>query len=88
MTIDPDVDAYFENATDWPDEQRSLREILRRTPLVEAYKWKQPVYTHHGANLVTIWAFKDGCGLGFFKACCCPIRTAFSSRSERTAGRP
>lgn len=67
MTTDPDVDAYFDKATDWADEQRTLREILRRTPLVEAFKWKQPVYTHHGANLVTIWAFKDGCGLGFFK---------------------
>lgn len=67
MTTNPDVDAYFDNATEWPYEQRTLREILRRTPLVEAYKWKQPVYTHDNANLVTIWAFKDGCGLGFFK---------------------
>ena len=67
VTTDPDVDAYFDVATEWPDEQRTLREILRRTPLVEAYKWKQPVYTHDNANLVTIWAFKDGCGLGFFK---------------------
>ncbi len=67
MTPDPNVEAYFAEAADWPDEQRKLREILQRTPLVEAYKWKQPVYTHENANLVTIWAFKDGCGLGFFK---------------------
>ena len=67
MTTDPDVDGYFDDATEWPDEQRTLRKILRGTPLVEAYKWKQPVYTHGNANLVTIWAFKDGCGLGFFK---------------------
>ena len=67
MTTDPDVDAYFDAATDWAAEQRALRQILRRTPLAEAYKWKQPVYTHDGANLVTIWAFKDGCGLGFFR---------------------
>jgi uncharacterized protein YdeI (YjbR/CyaY-like superfamily) len=62
-----EVEAYFEAATAWPAEQRTLRAILQRTPLVEAYKWKQPVYTHGGANLVTIWAFSDGCGLGFFK---------------------
>jgi uncharacterized protein YdeI (YjbR/CyaY-like superfamily) len=67
MTTDPAVDAFFDEATEWPDEQRALREILRRTPLVEAYKWKRPVYTHNNANLVTIWAFKDGCGLGFFR---------------------
>ena len=67
MTTNPEVDAYFEAATAWPAEQRALRAILRRSPLVETFKWKQPVYTHDGANLVTIWAFKDGCGLGFFK---------------------
>lgn len=67
MTTDPQVDAYFQAATAWPAEQRTLRTILRRTPLVETCKWKQPVYTHRGANLVTIWAFKDSCGLGFFK---------------------
>lgn len=67
VTTDPDVDAFFEAATDWAEEQRTLRAILRRTPLVESYKWKRPVYTHDNANLVTIWAFKDGCGLGFFK---------------------
>ncbi|MEM7286987.1 MAG: YdeI/OmpD-associated family protein [Actinomycetota bacterium] len=67
MTTNPEVDGYFATATAWPAEQRALRVILQRTPLVETWKWKQPVYTHDGANLVTIWAFQDSCGLGFFK---------------------
>lgn len=67
MTTDPEVDAYFDGAIEWPAEQRALRAILRRTPLTETYKWRQPVYTHHDVNLVTIWAFRDSCGLGFFK---------------------
>ena len=62
-----EIDAHFADLELWADEQRLLREILGRTPLVEAWKWRQPVFTHEGANLVTIWAFASNCGLGFFK---------------------
>ena len=45
----------------------ALRALLLDMPLVETFKWRQPVYTSDGANITIIWAFKESCGLGFFK---------------------
>lgn len=60
-------DVYYGGQTAWAEEQRALRAILLTTPLVEAFKWRSPVYTWEGANVAIVWAFRDRCGLGFFK---------------------
>ena len=64
---DPKVDAYFDEARQWPAELQRLRGILAGTPLGEAFKWRQPCYTYDGANVLILGEFKDGCRVTFFK---------------------
>ena len=61
------VGVFIEKAELWQPELAALRAILLDTELVEAFKWRQPVYTFDGHNVAILWAFKDNCGLGFFK---------------------
>ncbi len=61
------IDVFISKARIWQDELAALRAILLDTGLTEAFKWRQPVYTFDGANVAILWAFKDNCGLGFFK---------------------
>lgn len=61
------IDVFISKARLWQDELAALRAILLDTPLTETFKWRQPVYTHDGGNVAILWAFKDSCGLGFFK---------------------
>jgi uncharacterized protein YdeI (YjbR/CyaY-like superfamily) len=63
----PEVDDYFETATQWPAELQQVRKLLAGTTLVEDYKWRQPCYTHEGANVLILGTFKDGCRVTFFK---------------------
>ena len=65
--IDPRVQAFFERADAWRAELGALRCILLDTPLDETFKWRSPCYTHEGANVATIWGFRDRCALSFFK---------------------
>ncbi|MEL7435257.1 MAG: YdeI/OmpD-associated family protein [Chloroflexota bacterium] len=48
-------------------ELKALREILLGSDLVEEIKWSVPCYTHDGANVLLLTAFKDYCCLSFFK---------------------
>ncbi|NND19076.1 MAG: hypothetical protein HKN98_10910 [Silicimonas sp.] len=61
------VGVFVSKADRWQDELAALRSILLDTDLTETFKWRQPVYTWRGANVAILWAFKDNCGLGFFK---------------------
>lgn len=61
------IDVFIEKAERWQDELRALRAILLSSPLDEAFKWRQPVYTLQDANVAILWAFKDNVGVGFFK---------------------
>ena len=65
--MDRRVTVFIDKAKRWPAELTALRAILLDTDLDEAFKWRQPVYTFDGANVAILWAFKDNCGLGFFK---------------------
>ncbi len=51
----------------WPGELRELRRIVLACGLNEEVKWGVPVYTHNGANVCTVSAFKDYACLSFFK---------------------
>ncbi|WJS86594.1 YdeI/OmpD-associated family protein [Paracoccus sp. TOH] len=63
----PEVDALFDELTDWRQELEALRAILLASPLTEEFKWRSPVYTWDGHNVAIIWGFKDRATLGFFK---------------------
>ena len=59
------VDDYIENAAQWQDELKRLREILQSTELTEEVKWGGPCYTYDGKNVVGIGGFKSYFGLWF-----------------------
>lgn len=62
-----EVDAYLQEAADWREELFLLRSIALECGLTEEFKWKQPCYTHDGANVVILARLKECCTLGFFK---------------------
>ena len=61
------VDNYLADASQWQDELRQLREILRSTKLTEEVKWGGPCYTYEGRNIVGLGGFKSYFGLWFFQ---------------------
>lgn len=65
--MNPNVDEYLKNAKLWREEIAELRAIVLSSGLKEDWKWRAPCYTHAGANIAMIGAFKDNCVLSFFK---------------------
>lgn len=61
------VGVFISRAKLWQRELAALRAVLLDMPLTETFKWRQPVYTFDSRNVAILWAFKDSCGLGFFK---------------------
>ena len=51
----------------WIPELNALRSIVLSCGLEEERKWGVPCYTHKGANVAVVAAFKDYCSLSFFK---------------------
>ncbi len=65
--INPEVDAFFDNAKEWQKEMQYLRMIALDCGLTEALKWRQPCYTFEGCNIVIVSSFKDACVMSFLK---------------------
>lgn len=65
--MNPEVDAYLSELTQWRDESEKLRKIILSTELTEELKWGKPCYKYGNTNLVIIQGFKDYCALLFFK---------------------
>jgi uncharacterized protein YdeI (YjbR/CyaY-like superfamily) len=63
----PGVDWFFDKATQWQPELRTLRDIALNTGLTEELKWGHPCYTDQGANIVLIQGFKAYCAYLFPK---------------------
>jgi uncharacterized protein YdeI (YjbR/CyaY-like superfamily) len=61
------ADEFFQNACLWRDELLSLRKLILAAGLKEGVKWGGPCYTHEGANVVGLGAFKSYFGLWFFQ---------------------
>jgi uncharacterized protein YdeI (YjbR/CyaY-like superfamily) len=61
------VDDYIDRADKWADEMRKLRAILLDCLLTEEFKWGVPCYTYGSKNIILITAFKEYCGIAFFK---------------------
>ncbi len=51
----------------WQEELKFLRRLVLDCGLVEERKWGVPCYTHNGANVIMLYAFKDNCGISFLK---------------------
>src|SRR5579863_4513463 len=65
--MNPKVDTYISEATQWQEETRALRAILLGCGLDEELKWSKPCYALDGGNVVVIQGFKAYCALLFFK---------------------
>jgi uncharacterized protein YdeI (YjbR/CyaY-like superfamily) len=65
--MNPEVDAYIEQATKWQEEVKALRRIALAHDLNEELKWGLPCYTVQTSNVVIIQEFKEYCALMFFK---------------------
>lgn len=67
MTMNADIDFYFEKESRWQEEFRALRQIILACDLKEDLKWGQACYSYEGKNVVLIHGFKEYCALLFFK---------------------
>lgn len=65
--MNPSVDGYVRKNKRWHDELQALRRIILDSPLTEEIKWRVPVYTLGGKNVIFLGAFKEWCGISFIK---------------------
>jgi uncharacterized protein YdeI (YjbR/CyaY-like superfamily) len=65
--MNPKVDAFLNEATQWREETEKLRNIVLRCGLTEELKWGKPCYTFQESNVVIIQGFKECCALLFCK---------------------
>lgn len=60
------VEEYIKHHAKWSEALTVLRGIINSTELDETIKWKAPVYTLNGKNVVGLAAFKNHFGVWFF----------------------
>lgn len=65
--MNPKINAFFEELTQWKDELLVLRNIVLDCLLHEEVKWGVPCYTNNGKNIVLIHGFKDYFAVLFMK---------------------
>jgi uncharacterized protein YdeI (YjbR/CyaY-like superfamily) len=65
--MNPKVDAFLSQATQWQTEMKKLRMLLLDCGLTEELKWSKPCYSFQNSNVVIIQGFKAYCALLFFK---------------------
>jgi len=65
--MNPEVDAFLSESTEWRKEFEKLRRILLDCGLTEESKWGKPSYTFQKGNIVLMHGFKEYCALLFFK---------------------
>jgi uncharacterized protein YdeI (YjbR/CyaY-like superfamily) len=65
--MNPKVDAYLKEATQWRVEMLKLRELLLDCQLTEELKWAKPCYTFQKGNIAIIIPMKECCALMFCK---------------------
>jgi len=65
--MNPKVDWFFDEPTQWQEAYEKLRLICLDCGLTEELKWGQPCYTLNNANIVLIHGFKEYCALLLFK---------------------
>ena len=65
--MNPKVDHFLKNLTQWKEELTLLRSLILTCGLTEDFKWRHPCYTHQNKNIVLIHGFKEYCALLFLK---------------------
>ena len=65
--MNPEVDEFIENASQWQQEYEQLRRIVLDCGLTEEMKWMHPCYMYEDTNIVLIHGFKEYCALLFTK---------------------
>jgi uncharacterized protein YdeI (YjbR/CyaY-like superfamily) len=65
--MNPKVDGYLREITQWRAETEKLRGIILDCGLTEELKWSKPCYAFEEKNVVVIQGFKAYCALLFFK---------------------
>lgn len=65
--MNPAIDTYMEELTQWREEMKYMRKIVLECNLLEEQKWGQPCYCLGTKNIVLIHGFKDYCALLFMK---------------------
>jgi uncharacterized protein YdeI (YjbR/CyaY-like superfamily) len=63
----PQVDGYLRKHNQWAAPLQKLRAIVLGCGLTEQIKWRVPVYTLDGRNIVFLNAFKESCAISFTK---------------------
>ncbi|MFC4270768.1 hypothetical protein GQF03_03470 [Sneathiella chungangensis] len=66
-THNPKVDPLLNDAENWLEERRALRDLLLGASLDEGVKWGKLCYMQEGKNVAMIYGLKDACAIGFFK---------------------
>ena len=61
------VDNYLNKTKNWQKELKILRTIFLDCQLTEELKWGAPCYSYQKNNIAILCAFKNYCGIGFFK---------------------
>jgi uncharacterized protein YdeI (YjbR/CyaY-like superfamily) len=61
------VDNYLNKTKNWQKELKILRTIFLDCQLTEELKWGAPCYSYQKNNIAILYAFKNYCGIGFFK---------------------
>ena len=61
------VTDYIQNHPSWSSELSILREIIKKTELVETIKWGMPTYTINNKNVLGFSGFKEHFGIWFFQ---------------------
>lgn len=65
--MNPKVDFFFDQASQWQKEFGQLRMIILDCGLTEELKWGQACYAFQKKNIVLMHGFKEYCALLFFK---------------------
>ena len=65
--MNPKVDAFLKETTQWREEIKKLRKILLGFELTEELKWSKPCYAFQGSNVNIIIPLKESCALMFCK---------------------
>src|SRR5437870_2458884 len=63
----PKVDGYIRKNKQWQEDLTELRRIILERGLTEEVKWRVPVYTLDGKNVIFLGSFKESCVISFIK---------------------
>lgn len=67
LPTDRRCDVWYDKQAERQKPLRALRNILLAGGLIEAFKWRHPIYTWKTKNVAAIESYRSGFGVSFFK---------------------